>query len=587
MTAIIFTTNKPIAQRQPTTWSSITAPNGNQFRFRSLLEISPNGRHLAFIAPNPDQKADRALWIRDLDSNRARPIAGTAGAEQPFWSPDSKFVAFFADRELRKVAVDGGVPTKLCAIGSESRGGSWSRDGTILFVPDWSVPIYRVPETGGTPEQVTTLSTERLELSHRWPHFLPDGKHFLFYAVSTYPEINPENPSDIDQSGLFIGSLDGMEPRLLQSPRSRARYIDGNLLYVDDGILMARPFDPEALEFKGEPIPLVEDVTQSVGALWGAALFSVSDEGTMTLVSGAAESRTPSNLVWFDRKGNEVGRVGEAAVHGGIRLSYDGKRLAYFIDDPGDVWIQDLAREVPTRFTFDQGNDSGPIWSPDDKTIVFASSRVISGKRFAVANLMARATSGLEPVEHLVSPEWDVAVRDWSPDGSVILVRVARPGTGTDLMLYRVEDKTLTPLLETEYNETSGRFSPDGKWIAYESDESGIPEIYVRSFPGTGGLWQISKGGGEYPVWRRDGKELFYLDSDSNMTAVPIDTTDGFTAGTPVKLFPTRLTLFDRFLYSYDISADGERFLVMEPVDKVGDADVSVMLVQGWERLLD
>ncbi|MDX1390632.1 MAG: hypothetical protein R3344_15690, partial [Acidobacteriota bacterium] len=350
-----------------------------------------------------------------------------------------------------------------------------------------------------------------------WPEFLPDGNHFLFYAVSTYPEINPENPSDIDQSGLFIGSLDGMEARLLQTPPSRARYVDGRLLYVDDGILMARTFDPDALEFTGEPLPLAEGVTQSVGALWGAALFSVSDEGTLVFVRGAIESRRPSKLVWFDRRGNEVGVVGEPAVHGALRLSHDGRRVAFFVGDPGEIWIHDLARETPTRFTFDPGDDESPVWSPDDKTILFSSSRVISGQSFSVATLIKRATSGLEQEEVLISPEFDVKPTDWSPDGSVVLLQAPRPRTGSDLMLYSIADNTIEPWVETEYNEDAGRFSPDGKWVAYQSDESGTPEIYVRSFPGAGGLWQISKGGGAFPVWRSDGKELFFVNPEARI----------------------------------------------------------------------
>ncbi len=586
-TAIIFNATKPTPQPQPVTWSSIPAPEESPYVFRPLLELSPNGRHLAFSAPAPDGSATQMLWIRDLDSDSARPIGGTEGAQQPFWSPDSAFVGYFAERKLRKVSVAGGVPTVICDIGNDSRGGSWSADGTILFVPDWSFPVFRVADTGGTPQQVTELSPERMELSHRWPHFLPDGNHFLFYAVSTYPEMNPENPSEVDQSGLYVTSLDGMEPQLLHTARSRASYTDGKLLYVDDGILMARPFDPEGLTFLGEPVSLADGVTQSAGALWGGALFSVSDEGTLVLVRGASEERGVSELVWRDRSGAEIGRLGEPASYGDVRLSSDGRRLTYTIGDPGDVWITDLARETTTRFTFDQGNDATPVWSPDDDRIIFQSSRVISGQRFRPANLMTRLTSGLEGVEHLMSTEFLASPADWSPDGSTVMLVAMRPGTGIDLMLYSVEDGRIEDFLTTEYNEEYARFSPDGKWLAFQSDESGRLEVYVQPFPGPGGKWQVSKSGGRMAVWRRDGRELFYVGPDAELMAVPIDMEGGFSAGTPVKLFGVGANALEDSGYTFDVTPDGKRFLFLEPLDDEGDAGIAVTLVQGWQRLLD
>ncbi|MFQ5766889.1 MAG: TolB family protein [Acidobacteriota bacterium] len=255
-------------------------------------------------------------------------MSGTKDAYLPFWSPDSRFIGYFSHGQLRRISMEGGLSMVLCNVGFDPRGAAWGQDGTILFVPDWNHPVFRVPDRGGEPVQVTRLDPSRLELSHRWPHFLPDGNHFLYYTVSTYPELNPENPSAADRSGLYAGSLDGMEPRLVQKVRSRAVYSDGWLLFVDDGVLMARGFDPESLNLQENSVSLADGVTQSADAVWGAALFSVSDEDTLLFVRGAAENRGVSRLVLRDRKGTQIRTFGEPATYNSLRLSHDGKRAA-------------------------------------------------------------------------------------------------------------------------------------------------------------------------------------------------------------------------------------------------------------------
>ena len=567
-------------------WSGLPAPEGLDYTFGRFLEISPDGMHVVFVAPAPDGSADALLWVRDLDSETARPLSGTEGANQPFWSPDSQFIGYFSNLKLRKIRVSGGVSTTLCDADLNPRGGSWGSDGIILFVPDWSHPVHRVPDAGGSPEPVTQLDPSRLELSHRWPHLLPDGNHFLYYVVSTYPELNPENPSEADQSGIYISSLDGATPRRLHPTRSRAAYVDGRLLFVQDGTLVAQSFDLDSLALQGAPTPLAEGVTQSVSALWGAALFSVSDQGSLIFARGASEDRGVSRPVRRDREGNEIATHGEAAPYMSLRLSHDGGRLAVAIGDPADLWIRGLEDATSTRFTFDPGNDVSMLWSPDDSRIAFQSSRILPGQGFKVANLMTRATSGLDAAEPLVTPDFLILPTDWSPDGRLISLVGFNPGTGTDIMIYSFESGSIEPFLQAQPNEGEPYFSPDGRWLAYSSDESGRREIYVQPFPSPGGKWQVSSNGGQFPRWRADGKELFYLKDDGTLMVVSTETGETFRSGTPVQLFPTNAYTFAGAQSGYDVAADGQSFVFLEVIDESGSTKAGVTLVQNWPALL-
>jgi len=576
----------PRAEAPPPTWSSLSPPAGSRFELTRFLEISPDGRRVVFVAP-AQGSAEPVLWIRDLGTEQPHALAGTEGAQQPFWSPDSQAIGYFAQRKLRRVSVAGGVSQTLADAGNSPRGGAWGADGTILFVPDWSKPVFRVPATGGEASAVTKFVRERYELSHRWPHMLPDGRHFLYFVVSTYPGLNPDSPSTMDKSGLYIGSLDGEEPRLLQTARSRAVYTHGTLLYVDDGILTARPFDLGSLSFDGEPVSIAEGVTQSVDALWGGALFSVSDEAGLLFVRGAPERRAVSQLLWLDRAGVDLGKVGEPQPFNGLRISHDGRHLATSIGDPGDLWIHDLQRGSSTRFSFDPGNDEIPVWSPGDDRILFQSSRLIPGKPFAPGTLFRKVASGLEPEEQLAGEGSDpfLLPEDWSPDGSVAVLTALRSETGSDILIYSFKDGAITPFIATGSEEAYARFSPDGRWLAYASDESGRYEIYVQAFPGPGGKWQVSTGGGSLPVWRPDGKELFYLGSD-NLMAVPVETAGGFRHDTPVALFKADINDTQDGA-SYDVSPDGKRFLVLSKTQKAAGENASVTLVQEWRSLLE
>jgi Tol biopolymer transport system component/tRNA A-37 threonylcarbamoyl transferase component Bud32 len=575
-------------EEAPTTWTNLVPPAGAEVDYGRLIELSPNGRRVVFVATPPGGDA-RSLWVRDLDSEVALQLEGTEGADQPFWSPDSRSIGYFAKRKLRTISGDGGPSTSLADVGDTPRGGCWSPDGSILYGPDWSQPLYRVPATGGTPEAITELNEDRLELSHRWPHMLPDGKHFLFYAVSTYPALNPVNPSEVDKSGIYLGSLDGGEPRLLDPARSRAVYVDGKLFFVDDNVLRARPFDLKSLSFAGEAATLAENVTQSADALWGGALFSVSQTGNLLFVRGAKETRALTRIVWLDRQGETIETVAEVQPYNDLRLSGDDRELAVTIGDPSDVWIVDLVRHVTTRFTFDSGNDDSAIWSPDDDFVAFSSSRIIPGKQFTPGNLFRKDASGMSEEEHLPVQERNPALNpsDWSPDGAVLALTAFRPKTGGDILLYVLETGELEPWLASPDDEQRAVFSPDGRWVAYESDETGRNEIYVTAYAGTGGKWQLSSGGGEMPQWRADGRELFYTTPDDAMMAVPVETDEAFRPGTPVKLFDTPGVLQFGAASTWDVSSDGQRFIFLAPVDdRVGEY-ATVTLVQGWPALLD
>ncbi len=581
---------RPSIPEAPLTWTSLRPDPAPEFDFARFIELSPDGRRVVFAAP-PSEGGKSMLWVRELGEDQARPLPGTDNAQQPFWSPDSRSVGFFAARKLRRVGIDGGVVTVVAPAGIAPRGGSWGADGTILYAPEWTEPLYRIPESGGSPEAVTELSKERMELSHRWPYLLPDGKHFLYYAVSTYPQVNPQNPAEVDRSGLFVASLDGGEPRLVHEVASRAAYSDGSLMYVADNVLTVRPFDLGSLSFTGDPIALVNGVTQSVNALWAGALFSVSDGGTLLLVRGAAEQRDRARLQWLDREGNERGTLGDPESYLGLRISRQGTHVATTVADPGDIWIHDLRRDTATRLTFDTGNDSSGVWSPDGKALAFQSSRLIPGQPFQPSNLFRKAASGQGSAEYLPMAERYAPVMepsDWSPDGKVIAFTAVHPKTGVDIVIYSLEHEQAEPWLATEHSELSATFSPDGKWLAYSSDESGEPEIYVAAYPGPGGKWQVSRGGGQYPAWRGDGRKLFYMGADHVM-AVEVETEEVFRHGTPAPLFELPEVLFivewlDRL---FDATPDGERFLIATPwKDQNAERGVAT-LVQGWRGLVE
>ncbi|HVS81530.1 MAG TPA: protein kinase [Pyrinomonadaceae bacterium] len=523
--------------------------------------VSPDGRHM--VIQVRDSSGKSVLWVRSLDSLTTQPLAGTEGAAYAFWSPDSHTVGFFAGGKLKKIDVSGGPALTLCDA-LDSRGGAWSRDGVIIFTPDTANSLYRVTASGGVPTPVTTLDASRQEVSHRFPQFLPDGKHFLYLAQGAL----------LENTGICVGALDSKETKRLFSSRVEAVYAPpGYLLFMRERTLMARPFDSDKLQFTGEPFPLAEQV--SLNTIPGFANFSVSDNGVLTYMSGSVGNSEPA---LFDREGKLLSTVRPTGEYSNVFFSPDEKRVAAALIDPQsgtrDIWLLDIARGTPTRFTFDPLEDFLPVWSPDGSRIVFASDRDGPG------NLYQKSASGAGNEEQIFKTNERKWPSDWSKDGRFILYTNLSAKTKTDLwVLPMTGEQKPVPFLQSPFNEDHARFSPDGRFIAYSSDESGKFEVYVQTFPVSGGKWQVSTNGGAQPRWRRDGKEIFYLAPDRKLMAVDVKA-DATTldVSTPRVLFQTRVVSYPVPRNSYDASADGRRFVIITPLEEATATPITVII---------
>jgi len=538
--------------------SSILPPEKASFAFRDgPMALSPDGRRLAFVA---ETEGKRMLWVRPLNAPTAQALTGTEGAALSFWSPDSRFLGFFADEKLKKIDVSGGPPQTLSE--AVANGGAWSRDGTILFSLRSREGLVSLPATGGVPTPVTTV--EAPEFEHDLPSFLPDGKHFLYVA------------SVFLTGEIRLGSLDGKVRKALFKASSGAVYVPpGYLLFSRGRTLLAQGFDAQRLELKGETFTVAEQIQDFPNS--GFSVFSASQNGVLVYQrdTGGGLSR----LVWFDRAGKELETLGAPGSFLHPRLSHDGRRVAVDVVDPrtsrADIWIHDLERHVATRLTLGPGDNTFPVWSPDDSRIAFASNRTHQG------DLYVKASSGAGGDQSLLSQANLKAPSDWSMDGRFLGFSMIPSETKTrwDIWTLSLPEGKPKPFLATPGVDVLPRFSPDGHWIAYQSEESGRFEVYVQSWPDTGGKWQVSSGGGREPVWRRDGKELFYVvEADRRIMAVPIRTDSGFEFGTPQVLFQTSMPVIP--FCKYDVSGDGQRFLVNSVV---GEARANpITLIQNW-----
>jgi Tol biopolymer transport system component len=525
--------------------------------------ISPDGRTLAFNASDSDGKS--RIWVRATNTLVAQPLAGTEGTTRPFWSPDSRFLGFFAEGKLKKIDVSGGPPQKICDAPTGADG-TWSNEGVILYDGRAADPIYRVSEAGGTPVAAVKAEAERKETQVAWPEFLPDGRHFLYMATGQKPEEN----------AYRIGSLDSKETRTLAQAQTLVTYAPpGYLLFVRDRTLVAQPFDPKALKTTGEPVPLAEHIgTNNVGL----ARFSVSREGTLAYRTGESGSR----LLWRDRAGRELDSIGDPGEYGNPALSRAGDRLAFDLNDSRggktDIWIRDLGRGVSSRFTFGTGNSISPVWSPDGARIVFASDR--DGN----FDLFEKPASGQGEEKLLLKNDEFKFPCDWSRDGRYIAFSSQGKKTGFDVwVLPTFGDRKPIPFLLGAFTEIDPYFSPDGRFLAYMSTESGRAEIYVQSFPGQGGKWQVSSAGGSDPSWRADGKELFYRAPDQKLMAAEIRTGDSFQAGIPKPLFPGRVAPGNA-RNKYLATPDGQRFLFVAPLGR--EAMIPTTVVLNWNAEL-
>ncbi len=558
---------RPAAARPQAVRFLIAPPAGVLFTHDVVatnMALSPDGRHLAFVASSQGR---RQIWLRDLDVVSARPLEGTEGGASPFWSPDSRSLGFFADRKLKRLAISGGAPQ---AITDAVNGGNacWGPDDTILFIDNIGREgIQRVPAGGGAVAGVTHFDKKRGDFWQAWPSFLPDGRHFLYSVWFG------------NTGSIRLGSLEQGDLReLLQIP-SRALFApEGYLLYVSEGVLLARPFDPKGLRFSGDPVTVAGRVPYF--SLTGSADFAISQTGTLAFVEGEPRGR----LSWFDRGGREAGTVGESRNIEAQAISPDGRHVAVSVVDNKagslDLWIDDLGGQPPLRFTYSPGAEFAPVWSPDGRQIVFAQDPGNSSVR-----LRLKKVGEVGDGEDLLAPTFFQIPHDWSSDGRFLVFSDDDPTTHNDLWILRMDgDRKPIPFLKTAFEESDARISPDVHSIAFVSDESGRPEVYVASFPSGTGRRRVSVEGGSQPRWRKDGRELFYLAADARIMALAVRAGEPPDSGAPVPLFRSPTTPSNRgelaIWNDYDVSPDGQRFLIR--VDLVSRDTMPVTVALGW-----
>ncbi|HUX45910.1 MAG TPA: protein kinase [Terracidiphilus sp.] len=552
----------------------VPQPENATFVTGGEASLSPDGRTLAFVAkPGPDKPP--MLWLRPLDSLTAQPIQGTDGAFLPFWSPDSQQIGFFTNDKLEKVAASGGALQVLCqTVGGP--GGTWSRDGVILFSSQRN--LYRVPDTGGTPTVVLAPDPAAQAMAYSFPQFLPDGRHFLVVI----------NTPGTQENILGAGSLDSKTLKHLVEMRSHVAYAaPGDVFYLDQSTLMARPFDAKALRFTGAAFP----VAQSIGStLAGYGYFSVSSAGVLAYTAEyTAIQNTTGQLTWFNRGGVKQGTLGEPDVWSTPEISPDGTRLAVARGEQGkqDIWVFDLKRGAASRLTFNPADDTNPSWLPGGSQILFSS------KRKGPYGIYQKDADGLGSAQVVTQSSSEArAIDDVSPDGRYVIYDTADGPNSIQLVVSPLfGDRKPIPFVQGGFGARTGRFSSNGRYVAYTSNETGRHEVYVQTFPQATGKWQISTAGGEEPMWRRDGKELFYLSQGGSASggdkvmSVAVDTNAAtFQAGIPKELFETQLIPPWYWRNVYAVSPDGQRFLMIVPAAQAKPQPITVVL--NWPALL-
>lgn len=545
------------------------------------ITLSHDGTKLAFLAT--DSSGKNRLWVRPLNSLTALPLPGTEGASFPFWSPDNRFIAFFASAKMKKIEAAGGPLTTICNVG-DARGGTWSQDGIIVFAPNWIGGLYQVSAAGGVPAAVTKPDTSRREQTHRWPSFLPDGKHFLYFSRSS------AGGTEKEEDAIYVASLDGTASTRLFTASSNVAYASGHILFVRQSAVMAQAFNPDNRTLVAEAFPMAEQVGYDVN--FNRGWFTVSDNGVFVYQTGGLI--TGNHLLWFDRTGKQLETIGESAMYGGGQLSRDEKKLAISVFDAQsrnrDIWISDLKRGIRTKFTFDQGVEDYPIWSLDGSRVIYCSDKK------GHLDIYQKALNGTIAEELLFESASDKYPTDLSSDGRFLLYYSSGDKTTTDLWVLPLggERKPIS-IAQTEFEEVDAQFSPDGRWISYVSNESGRYEVYVRSFTTDqnsstgavrGGKWQISTAGVAGLTiaaarWRGDGKELYYWSEDQKLMAAEINATNSsFEVGTVRQLFDMQSR---GATYVAAVSADGKRFLV---ASAVGEISTPLTLVLNWDEEL-
>jgi Tol biopolymer transport system component len=544
-------------------------PASNATVSAAQLALLPDGRALVFVAA---QRNDRPrLWLRSMDDVEPRPIAGSEGASYPFWSPDNKWIGFFADGKIKKVLAAGGPAQVISESENNQAGATWGPQDIILLGNPIG-PIKKVSASGGPIEDATALQPDRKEVNHRWPQFLPDGRHFLYLVRASLP----------GQPGVYLGSLDGrVKKQLIQSDWT-AMYAAGHLLYMEANILMARRFDVSSLQVTGDPVVVAERVGSSTS---GFAAFSASHTGQLAY---AAPTIDVGKLTWMDRSGKPGATVGSEAGYIDFRLSPDESRLAVAIVDQAvgtpDVWLTDLTREnASSRLTSNSWTDAGPVWSPDGTRIAFRSNRSGSNDIFVV-------TAGGGGVEQPLLPgvlrdRSRGSPTDWSPKDHIIYSE-NNPQTGQDLWVLDQVARKPMAFVPGPSDQIHGSFSPDGRFIAYSSNEDGRFEVFVRTFPASDQKWQVSVSGGFEPHWSADGRELFFLSEDLTLMSASITTAPTFhQPGTPERLFQTQVPDgVSPYRTRYQVSRDGKRFLVYTQTNS--NARTAITTVLNWTAAL-
>jgi hypothetical protein len=563
--------------------ASILPPDNASFYFQGEYGgppvISPDGRRLAFVARGMDGK--NALYVRPLDALTSQRLEGTEGASFPFWSWDSRFLGYFAAGRLKKIDASGGPPEVLCDAPS-GRGGSWNGEGTIIFTHAAAGGIVRISSAGGTAVPVTRLDTGRGEITNRWPQFLPDGRHFLYYALTSSDE----------PSGTYVGSLEGGEPKFILRGDTNAIYAPpGYLLFVREGTLMAARFDAKQLRITGDAMPVAEHVQISSNVL--RSVLTVSENGALVFQGAPASSGSGGLLEWFDRSGKQLGTIGQGEHASFLwpRLSPDGRSLAVQIADPssskGDLWVYDLARGVRTRLTFGPGSNYNPTWSPNGAEIAYASDHRLELGSARSTQVYRKAANAAGKEERLLESAMNDSPCSWSPDGHLLALErqeTQRNGNYNVWILPLSGDRKPQQFPESSFQTVQPQFSPNGKWLAYASTESGGIDVYIVPYPAGSGKWPVSTAGGAYPRWRPDGKELYYLSPDDKMMAAEIRESAGkLEIGAPHALFQVRQIA--RVGHPYDVTADGSRFLVSVQTEQ--PATESITLVINWPAELN
>jgi serine/threonine protein kinase len=551
-------------------YSSIVPPLATSFEIEGDLgkqpALSPDGASLIFGASGE-------LYLHSFRTGTDRVLSGAHGAVNPFWSPDGASIGFFADFKLKTLDVNTGVVRILCDAPAP-RGGSWGTGGIILFTPSPRDAIFEVSANGGSPTAVTTIDTT-LHSTHRWPYFLPDGQHFLYFASSHATAQNPQN-------GIYIASLDGKLNRFLVNSPAAGLYAHGNLLYAKESGLLAQPLDLGSFSLRGSPHPLVENVVVDLG-VWHLTVTASSASENLVYQTGSATALT--RLEWVDRAGAHLGYLGDKGVYNGPRLSKDGQRFLVTYGDPShDIWLFDAAGVNKTRLTFDGTVSGEPTWSPDNTRFT-----TILGLANSTFHIVTRSTTGSGQSSTLEQQAHDSAVTDWAPDGRFLLTERTTP-TSYEVAALPVASsdppRSVIPSSSGPGPSSSGQFSPDGKFVALTVLLPSGPEIFIVPFGRGNGMWQVSTDGGHWSRWSRDGKQLYYVNLRNTMNSVAVqEKGDGLTIGRPVPLFTFRPSprVYRLGLINYDVSPDGKRFLLVVAAD---ENNRPLTLLQNWTNLL-